>query len=49
MPITADILMSDYKIPEGKQIGLKLRLIEEKWINNNFQISQKQIENLIKN
>ena len=49
MPITADILMSDYKIPEGKQIGLKLKLIEEEWVNNNFQISKKQIENLVKN
>ena len=49
MPITADILMSDYKIPEGKQIGLKLKLIEEEWVNNNFQISEKQIENLVKN
>tara|TARA_Y100001958_G_C21180629_1_gene510577 strand:- start:114 stop:1388 length:1275 start_codon:yes stop_codon:yes gene_type:complete len=49
MPINADILISKYKIPEGKQIGLKLKKIEDEWINNNFQISDKQIENLIKN
>ena len=49
MPIGADILMMKYNIPEGKQLGLKLKLIEEEWVNNNFQISDKRIESIINN
>tara|TARA_Y100000992_G_scaffold246846_1_gene178269 strand:- start:401 stop:1675 length:1275 start_codon:yes stop_codon:yes gene_type:complete len=44
MPVKADILMKKYKIPEGKILGEKLKLIEEEWINNNFQISDQKIE-----
>ena len=49
MPISADILMTKYNILPGKQIGLKLKMIENEWVSNDFQISEKQIENLIKN
>ena len=49
MPINADTLMRKYKIPEGKQLGLKLKLIEEVWVDNNFDISDKQIENIVNN
>jgi len=49
MPIGADILMTKYKIPEGKQLGLKLKMIEEEWVKNNFQISDKEINNIIGN
>ena len=49
MPIGADILMTKYKIPEGKQLGLKLKMIEEEWVKNNFQISDKEINNIISN
>ena len=31
MPIKADFLMSKYKIPEGKILGNKLKLIEDIW------------------
>ena len=48
MPVKADILMKKYKIPEGKLLGDKLKLIEEEWINNNFQISDQQIEIIAK-
>ena len=44
MPVKADILIKKYKIPEGKLLGDKLRLIEEEWVNNNFQISDQEIE-----
>ena len=47
MPIGADVLMTKYKIPEGKQLGVKLKLLEEYWVKNNFQISNQQIENII--
>ena len=44
MPVKANILMKKYKIPEGKLLGDKLKLIEEEWVNNNFKISDQQIE-----
>ena len=49
MPITADLLMRKYKIREGKELGKKLKTIENKWVENNFQISDQQIENIINN
>ena len=48
LPIGANILMSKYKIPEGKLLGIKLKLIEETWVQNSFQISEKQIKKIIK-
>ena len=48
LPIGANILMSKYKIPEGKLLGIKLKLIEETWVQNSFQISEKQIQKIIK-
>jgi len=48
MPISADVIMAKYKIPEGKILGDKLKMIEEEWVHNNFKISAKQIENIIK-
>ena len=49
MPIGADLLMNKYQIPEGKQLGFKLKMIEEEWIENNFKISDQQVENILKN
>ena len=47
MPIGADTLMSKYNIPEGKLLGIKLKLIEEEWVRNDFKITDKQVENII--
>ena len=49
MPISADLLMNKYEISEGKKLGEKLKTIEEERVKNNFQISEKQIENIINN
>ena len=49
MPIKADILMKKYKILEGKNLGDKLKMIEEAWVKNNFKISNQQVENIINN
>ena len=49
MPVSADIIMKKYKIPEGKQLGEKLKLIEEMWVRNNFKISDQQVDNIINN
>ena len=49
MPIGADILMKKYKIPVGKQLGIKLKIIEEHWVNNNFYITDQQVDSIINN
>ena len=49
MPINADLLMKKYKISEGKQLGEKLKIIEEEWVKNNFKISDQKIDNIINN
>ncbi len=41
--------MTKFNIPEGKQLGLKLKLIEEEWVKNNFNISDEQVNNIIEN
>ena len=48
LPIGADQLMSKFKIPEGKTLGNKLKRIEETWVQNGFQISDKQIQKIVK-
>ena len=48
-PISAKTIMTKYNIPEGKILGSKLKLIEETWVQNSFQISEKQIQKIIKN
>ena len=47
MPVNADFLMKKYKIPEGKQLGDKLRVIEDKWVKNNFEISDEDVDNIV--
>ncbi|MFL2889038.1 MAG: CCA tRNA nucleotidyltransferase [Candidatus Pelagibacter sp.] len=49
MPIGADILMTKYNIPQGKQLGEKLKTIEQEWVKNNFKISDQQVDNIVNN
>ena len=48
MPIEANMLMTKYNIPQGKTLGNKLKLIEEIWVNNSFNISDKQVQKIVK-
>ena len=48
-PIKAKNLIEKYNIPEGKLLGVKLKKIEEKWINNDFKISEKEVAQVIEN
>ena len=41
--------MTEYNIPEGKELGVKLKKIEEKWVENNFEISKLEVQKIIKN
>ena len=48
-PIKAKKLMEEYNISEGKLLGIKLKKIEEKWISNNFHVSEKEIAQVLEN
>ena len=48
LPIGADLLMSKFNIPQGKTLGNKLKRIEETWVQNGFQISDKQVQQIVK-
>ena len=41
--------MEKFNIPEGKQLGLKLKKIEEQWIKNDFTVLDNEIEQIFKN
>ena len=43
IPVGADLLMSKYKIPEGKILGKKLKLIEEEWLKIIFKFQLKKL------
>ena len=47
MPVSAKFLMEKYQIPEGKGLGNKLKNIEEEWVNNDFYLSEKQIDKIV--
>ena len=47
MPISAKVLMEKYDISEGKNLGDKLKIIEEEWVNNDFQIKDEKINKII--
>ena len=48
-PIKAKNLMEKYNVLEGKSLGIKLKKIEEKWISNDFKVSEREVIQLIKN
>ena len=48
MPVGAKFLMEKYQITEGKSLGIKLKTIEEEWVNNNFELSEKQIDKILR-
>ena len=48
MPIKARDLIEKFDLKEGKLLGSILREIEEHWLNNNFKISNNDIENIVK-
>ena len=48
-PIKAKSLIEKYNISEGKLLGVQLKKIEEKWINNDFKISEKEVFQVLEN
>ena len=48
MPVKAEYLIEKFDLQEGKLLGSILKEIEEHWLNNNFKISNDQIEDIVK-
>ena len=48
-PIKAKDLISEFNLKEGKELGEKLKKIENTWLNNNFKISHDEIKNIVRN
>jgi tRNA nucleotidyltransferase/poly(A) polymerase len=43
-PIKAKIIMEKYNLKEGKELGQKLKYLENLWLENSFNISEKEVE-----
>ena len=48
MPIKAKDLIKKFDLKEGKLLGSILKEIQEQWLDNNFKISNNQIEEIVK-
>jgi len=44
-PIKAKIVMEKYNLKEGRELGQKLKYLENLWVENSFNISEKEVEN----
>ena len=49
MPFKASTLMEKYQVPEGRELGQKLKAIEEVWTSNDFKISDKELQKIVSN
>tara|TARA_Y100000741_G_scaffold306703_1_gene249247 strand:- start:1767 stop:3041 length:1275 start_codon:yes stop_codon:yes gene_type:complete len=49
LEIKAKTLIEKFNFKEGKELGEKLKEIEEFWIENSFKISDKELNRIIKN
>ena len=49
MPFKASTLMEKYQVPEGRELGQKLKAIEEVWTSNDFKISEKEVQKIVSN
>lgn len=48
-PIKAKSIMEKFDIKEGRELGQKLKNLENIWVNNSFSISDKEIEKTFSN
>ena len=48
-PVKAKNLIEKYNMTEGKLLGSKLKKIEEKWISNDFKVSEKEVAQVLEN
>jgi len=49
IPVSAIDIMTKYNLPEGRLLGNKLKIVKQIWVENDFEITEKQIEKIVKN
>ncbi len=49
IPVSANDLMIRYNISEGRLLGNKLKILKQTWVENDFVITEEQIEKIMKN
>ena len=47
--VKAKTLIEKYNYKEGKELGIKLKEIEEFWIKNSFKISEEELDSIVNN
>jgi len=45
-PINTNIIMEKYKIKEGRELGQKLKYLENLWVENSFKITDKEVDDV---
>ena len=48
-PIKAKNLIEEYNLKEGRELGAKLKKIEDVWVQNNFKITNQEVNRIINN
>ena len=48
-PIKAKNLIEEYNLKEGRELGTKLKKIEDVWVQNNFKITNQDVNRIINN
>ena len=48
-PIKAKNLIEEYNLKEGRELGTKLKKIEDIWVQNNFKITNQEVNRIINN
>ena len=42
-------LIDEYNLKEGRELGTKLKKIEDVWVQNNFKITNQEVNRIINN
>ena len=48
-PIKARVIMEKYNVKEGRELGRKLKYLENLWVENSFKISDREVEKIFTN
>ena len=48
-PIKAKNLIEEYNLKEGRELGTKLKKIEDVWVQNNFKITNQEVSRIVNN
>ena len=48
-PIKAKNLIDEYNLKEGRELGTKLKKIEDVWVQNNFKITNQEVSRIVNN